>query len=511
MLRDGIIQTAQAIGADPLDLATVISYETAGTFDPTKRGPTTQWGQHRGLIQFGEPQARQYGVDWNDPVGSQLGQDGAVARYFKASGFKPGMGLLDLYSTVNAGAPGRYNASDANNGGAPGTVQDKVMNQMAPHRQKAAQLLGMSEGETMNSTISTRGAIPQQGAEERPLGLMGLLGGGSQQDDRGAALDQIALGLMSMSAYPTAGMRAQMGAIQERAQDRRGEKKASAQRNKTAAWLRSQGLRQLADGVEAGALTAAQAMQMAQQRPDRVKGVVVDGRLVNPYTGAVMGDYTGGETEATTAVQTLMQRAQAAGLEPGTEAYREFMLRGGAQNGMALEVGPDGTVRFSQGGAAGKPLTEGQSKDTTYAVRAEGALPTLDKYDTELTKIGERALDADPTGVVRGNLQSPKYQMAKQAGDEFLQAILRKDTGAAITEGEQILYGKTYLPQLGDGPEVIAQKRQARQRALDALKAGMSPHAILAQEKALQARGGDVDGGGDVDDDALFEKYGVQK
>jgi hypothetical protein len=30
------------------------------------------------------------------------------------------------YSIVNAGAPGRYNASDANNGGAPGTVADKV-------------------------------------------------------------------------------------------------------------------------------------------------------------------------------------------------------------------------------------------------------------------------------------------------------------------------------------------------------------------------------------------------
>src|SRR5690606_21760090 len=53
-LRDGIIATAEAIGADPLDLATAISYETGGTFDPTKKGPRTQWGQHRGLIQFGE-------------------------------------------------------------------------------------------------------------------------------------------------------------------------------------------------------------------------------------------------------------------------------------------------------------------------------------------------------------------------------------------------------------------------------------------------------------------------
>ncbi|WP_345770916.1 flagellar biosynthesis protein FlgJ [Brucella intermedia] len=141
-LRNGIVETAQAIGADPVDLATAISYETAGTFDPTKAGPRTQYGQHRGLIQFGEPQAEKYGVDWNNPLASQLGPNGAVANYFRSSGFKPGMSGLDLYSTINAGSPGRYSASDANNGGAPGDVRDKWENQMAGHRQKAMALLG---------------------------------------------------------------------------------------------------------------------------------------------------------------------------------------------------------------------------------------------------------------------------------------------------------------------------------------------------------------------------------
>jgi len=141
-LRRGIIETANALGMNPIDLATIISYETAGTFDPTKAGPTTQWGQHRGLIQFGEPQARQYGVDWNDPLGSQLGADGAIVRYYRENGWRPGMNMLDAYSIVNAGAPGRYNASDANNGGAPGTVADKVNDQMDAHRAKAIALLG---------------------------------------------------------------------------------------------------------------------------------------------------------------------------------------------------------------------------------------------------------------------------------------------------------------------------------------------------------------------------------
>jgi len=141
-IRDGIIQAARALGINPADLATIISYETGGTFDPTQAGPTTQWGQHRGLIQFGEPQAKANGVDWANPVGSQLGPDGAIVRYLKGAGVKPGMGLMDIYSAVNAGSVGKYGATDAHNGGAPGTVADKVRTQMAGHQAKAQALLG---------------------------------------------------------------------------------------------------------------------------------------------------------------------------------------------------------------------------------------------------------------------------------------------------------------------------------------------------------------------------------
>ncbi len=67
----------------------------------------------------------------------------AVVKYLKHRGFREGMSILDLYSTINAGSPGRYGASDANNGGAPGTVLDKVTKQMGGHRAKARALLGM--------------------------------------------------------------------------------------------------------------------------------------------------------------------------------------------------------------------------------------------------------------------------------------------------------------------------------------------------------------------------------
>lgn len=142
-LAAAIRASAERIGADPVDLATVISYETAGTFDPWKAGPTTQWGQHRGLIQWGEPQRQQYGVTQGMPVAAQMQ---AVEKYLTNAGYRPGMGIMDMYSAVNAGQVGRYGASDAGNGGAPGTVADKVNNQFGPHRAKAAQFLGMAGG-----------------------------------------------------------------------------------------------------------------------------------------------------------------------------------------------------------------------------------------------------------------------------------------------------------------------------------------------------------------------------
>lgn len=160
-LKSLIIETADELGMPPQTLATIISYETGGTFDPRKKGPTTQWGQHEGLIQFGQPQQKAYGVDLSSPeaaIQSQLGRNGAIVKYFRASGWKPGMSELDAYSVVNAGAPGRYNASDANNGGAPGTVADKVNNQFAGHRAKAAALLGGEYAPSIDAGTQPRDA-----------------------------------------------------------------------------------------------------------------------------------------------------------------------------------------------------------------------------------------------------------------------------------------------------------------------------------------------------------------
>jgi hypothetical protein len=102
-----------------------------------------------------------------------------------------------------------------------------------------------------------------------------------------------------------------------------------------------------------------------------------------------------------------------------------------------------------------------------------------------LTSFPESAADYLPGGV--GNyFKSKEYQQAEQAGDEFLTAILRKDSGAVIGKDELSSYGGMFLPQPGDSSQLLEQKKGSRARALAGLKAGMTPQAILAQEKALR-------------------------
>jgi hypothetical protein len=169
----------------------------------------------------------------------------------------------------------------------------------------------------------------------------------------------------------------------------------------------------------------------------------------------------------------------------------EAFLASKRPNGLSVTTNPDGTVSVTQGGVS-KPLTEAQSKDTVYAIRAEGALTKLDEFGEALTNPVERAVEGDPTGVLRG-MQSDEFQQAQQSALEFLQAVLRKDTGAAITKEETEQYGKVYLPQPGDSEAVLEQKRQSRRRAVDAIQAGLPPDAILKKEQTLSQGADDTE------------------
>lgn len=175
-------------------------------------------------------------------------------------------------------------------------------------------------------------------------------------------------------------------------------------------------------------------------------------------------------------------------------------------SGMTV-FGPDGKP-IVQTGSSGARFTEGQSKDNVYSTKARGALPDVDAFGDALAGWADTQLDKVPLDLGR-YMQSEQYKLAQNAGMEFLAAVLRKETGAAVTPSEQEMYGRTYLPRPGDPVSLLKRKKEARARAVAAIEAGMSPEQILAQERALQESGSTMPGDGTTDAD-LFSKYGLQ-
>lgn len=148
---------------------------------------------------------------------------------------------------------------------------------------------------------------------------------------------------------------------------------------------------------------------------------------------------------------------------------------------------PSGNVAGGAGAAGSPKLTEQQSKDLVYLRRGSEANALLDALAGNMTATGGqqgarglvdvflRGLPGVGESSAVNALVSPERQQAEQAAREFLSAVLRKDTGAAITAQEFEIYGRTYLPQPGDSEATLKQKAAARRVALDAIATGLGP------------------------------------
>jgi len=116
----------------------------------------------------------------------------------------------------------------------------------------------------------------------------------------------------------------------------------------------------------------------------------------------------------------------------------------------------------------GGNITEGERNAGGYAYRMTEATRLLDKFEGEgratmLTRAaGSVPLVGEQLKRSSSNASQQQYQ---QAQDDWVRSKLRKESGAAIGKDEMESEIRTYFPMPGDGPEVIAQKRQAREVA----------------------------------------------
>jgi len=73
------------------------------------------------------------------------------------------------------------------------------------------------------------------------------------------------------------------------------------------------------------------------------------------------------------------------------------------------------------------------------------------------------------TDAIASYFRSEKEQLYMQAKADFIGAVLRKESGAAISKDEFLKEDRRLFPQPGDKPATIAQKAQARANALATL------------------------------------------
>lgn len=73
-------------------------------------------------------------------------------------------------------------------------------------------------------------------------------------------------------------------------------------------------------------------------------------------------------------------------------------------------------------------------------------------------------------GKLPSELQDEKYKQYIQSQENFISAILRKESGAAISDEEYVREARKYYPQPGDGRDLIEQKRRTREISINGMK-----------------------------------------
>jgi hypothetical protein len=107
-------------------------------------------------------------------------------------------------------------------------------------------------------------------------------------------------------------------------------------------------------------------------------------------------------------------------------------------------------------------------------------------------------------GAAANNLSSPQQQKVEQAQRDFVNAVLRRESGAAISPTEFDSAKKQYFPSVGDSPEVIEQKAQNRQLATRGLIA-----EVPAKRRDSLDPANTLDAGGvPADIAAILKKHG---
>lgn len=283
---------------------------------------------------------------------------------------------------------------------------------------------------------------------------------------------KLALAFNSMRLNPDTALATTLG---QELKDIRATSTDEALRNKTAAYFDNVDPK-IAAAIRGG-LDAKDAIALYR---DKEKGVVVGKMVINPTTGDVIYDGSSEGSDLPDSVQKIIWGAKQLNLQPGTQAYQDYITSQLSKSkGMSFRMRPDGTVEFSEGGDLGS-MTEGQGKGLMFSQRMKASQNILNQVEAEGTSLFNSLVNQIP--LASNYLTSPEYKLYDQAKRDFINAVLRYESGAAIGAAEFDNAEQQYFPQPGDTPAVIAQKRANRDLAIQTMSAVAGPDAAKYEE-----------------------------
>lgn len=233
---------------------------------------------------------------------------------------------------------------------------------------------------------------------------------------------------------------------------------------------------------------------LAQANADRVRQTERDA-VADKHWGA---DYSLRQQAASRANEEKYAPVKTEAAD-GTVSYQAFNPRTGTFQPIA--GGTQTPAAPANPFAYGKQ-NEGQSKDSGYANRMFDAENILrdPKVISAGTGVKGALIEGTPyvPDFIKNNLQTPEYQRYDQASRNMINSILRRESGAAISQSEFDNAYKQYIPRPGDSPDKLAEKQRNRQAAIASIAGGggqsYRPPYVFGPNGELQPTGAPAQG-----------------
>ena len=147
--------------------------------------------------------------------------------------------------------------------------------------------------------------------------------------------------------------------------------------------------------------------------------------------------------------------------EASRRAWQEEQNRLNREGRMDLARFSAGIAAANRTPASEKPLTEFQGKSVTFGTRAAQSHNILNALEDQVNPLSVAA--SRKGGMLVNWALDPQTRQVEQAQRDFINSVLRQESGAAISPSEYESAARQYFPEPNDPPEVIAQKRANRE------------------------------------------------